>query len=75
MKNGKESGIVLVFTILLILKLIGVIDWNWWYVTLPLWGSALIGLFFALIKAFNKANNPRNEIRKMIREKEKRNIL
>ena len=70
MENGKVSGIVAVFTILLILKLIGFIDWSWWYVTLPLWGSVAIGLLFALIKAFNKANNPKNEIRKMIKEKQ-----
>ena len=72
MKNGKESVIVLVFTVLLILKLVGAIDWSWWYITLPIWGSVLIGLFFAMIKAFNEANNPKNEIRKMIKEKEKR---
>ena len=75
MKNGKESVIVLVFTVLLILKLVGAIDWTWWYITLPIWGSVLIGLFFAMIKAFNEANNPKNEIRKMIKEKEKRNSL
>jgi len=75
MKNGKESVIVLVFTVLLILKLVGAIDWSWWYITLPIWGSVLIGLFFAMIKAFNEANNPKNEIRKMIKEKEKRNSL
>ena len=72
MKNGKESVIVLVFTVLLILKLVGAIDWTWWYITLPIWGSVAIGLFFGLIKAFNEANNPKNEIRKMIKEKEKR---
>ena len=72
MKNGKESAIISVFTVLLILKLVGVIDWSWWYITLPIWGSVLIGLFFAMIKAFNEANNPKNEIRKMIKEKEKR---
>jgi len=73
MGNGKESAVVVIFTVLLILKLIGIIDWSWWYVTLPLWGAVAMALFFALIKAFNEANNPKNDIRKMIKDKEKRN--
>ena len=73
MENGKESAVVVIFTVLLILKLIGIIDWSWWYVTLPLWGAVAMALFFALIKAFNEANNPKNDIRKMIKDKEKRN--
>lgn len=31
------SSWFLIFTILLVLKLAGVITWSWWYVTLPLW--------------------------------------
>ena len=37
-----------------VLKLMGYIDWSWWYVTLPFWGGAafvlgvlLIALLFA----------------------------
>ena len=30
------------FVIFLILKLTGVIDWSWWLVTAPLWGSILL---------------------------------
>lgn len=27
----------LIFVVFLVLKLIGVIDWSWWWVTSPLW--------------------------------------
>lgn len=35
------------FLVFLVLKLIGQIDWSWWWVTAPLWGpiAALIVLF------------------------------
>lgn len=33
--------------IFITLKLCGVIDWSWWYVTMPFWGLA--GLLLALI--------------------------
>lgn len=26
------------------LKLIGIIDWSWWWVTLPFWGSLAVAL-------------------------------
>ncbi len=47
--------------ILIILKLTGVIDWSWWYVTLPLWGGFLffvimVGLFFLIALAFKNGN-------------------
>lgn len=28
---------VLLFIVFLVLKLVGVIDWSWWWVTSPLW--------------------------------------
>jgi hypothetical protein len=28
----------------IVLKLTGVIDWSWWYVTMPLWGGLVIVL-------------------------------
>jgi len=34
----------LVFVVFLVLKLCGVIAWSWWWVTAPLWGSALLAL-------------------------------
>ncbi len=35
-----------IFAIFLVLKLVGKIDWSWWWVTAPLWGP--IALFLAL---------------------------
>lgn len=31
------------------LKLTGVIDWSWWYVTLPFWGALAVFLVAMLI--------------------------
>ncbi len=54
---------VLLFVIFLVLKLVGVIAWSWWLVTLPLWiGLALtlaiyvlgligVGVFAAISRA------------------------
>lgn len=39
--NATSGGVSLstvLFLIFLILKLIGTIDWSWWWVTAPLWG-------------------------------------
>ena len=32
-----------------VLKLTRVIDWSWWLVTLPFWGSAILGLIILLV--------------------------
>jgi hypothetical protein len=32
------------FLVFLVLKLCHVIDWNWWWITAPLWGGALLGV-------------------------------
>lgn len=38
------------FLIFLTLKLCGVIDWSWWWVTAPLWGPfAIIAIVFVVI--------------------------
>ncbi len=31
------------------LKLLGKISWSWWWVTLPFWGSAVLGLIVLLV--------------------------
>lgn len=31
------------------LKLTGHIDWSWWWVTAPLWGSFIIGVIMLII--------------------------
>jgi len=44
-----------------VLKIMGIINWSWWLVTLPFWGGIVIGLvifvvfiFFALIASLFK---------------------
>lgn len=48
----------LLFLIFLVLKLTDVINWSYWYVTMPLWAPILIWLFVAIfavtISAFQK---------------------
>ena len=52
-----SSGISLsglTFIVFLVLKLCGVIDWSWWWVTAPLWGPfalLIAGLFIYIIIA------------------------
>jgi hypothetical protein len=51
-KDDYSSGIS-TFSLLgvafIILKLCGVINWSWWYVTLPFWGGAALILGIVLI--------------------------
>jgi hypothetical protein len=41
--SASNSGSIvgLVFIVFLVLKLTGVVDWSWWWVTSPLWLAAL----------------------------------
>ena len=32
-----------------VLKLCGVIDWSWWWVTAPFWGGAALGLVIIIL--------------------------
>jgi hypothetical protein len=34
------------------LKLLGKIDWSWWYVTMPFWGGIVFILLLLIIWAF-----------------------
>lgn len=48
--QASEGGIGLcgvLFVVFLVLKLVGVIDWSWWWVTAPLWlpTAVLLGVF------------------------------
>jgi membrane protein YdbS with pleckstrin-like domain len=46
--NSQRSSLAgTVFIVFLILKLVGVIDWSWWWVTSPLWIS--IALFVVVL--------------------------
>ncbi len=50
--NNSNGGIGLAggtFLVFLTLKLCGVINWSWWWVTAPLWGSFALVLVIAII--------------------------
>jgi hypothetical protein len=53
--NNSGSGMILLFIAFFFAKLTGLIDWSWFYVTMPLWiGFAIaaiagITLFFLLL--------------------------
>jgi hypothetical protein len=49
MKNQGIGLAGLVFVVFLVLKLIGQIDWSWWWVTAPLWGELAIAAVVLLI--------------------------
>ena len=47
----------LLFIVFLILKLIGNIDWSWWWVTSPLWIPIAVALaFIVLVMILNKGD-------------------
>ena len=45
----------ILFVVFLVLKLVGIIDWSWWWVTAPLWGSFALALIVATIVVVTKA--------------------
>jgi hypothetical protein len=47
----------IVFLIFMTLKLTGHIDWSWWWVTAPLWGSAILRVIIN-ISAKDQAPKP-----------------
>ncbi len=59
--NGIGIGMIL-FIVFLVLKLTGIIDWSWWWVTSPLWipfaAAAVIlgiaGVIAIIIEYFSK---------------------
>ena len=40
--NSGSSISFILFIVFLVLKLVGVIDWSWWWVTCPLWAGLVI---------------------------------
>ena len=52
--TSQRSGLLgTVFIIFLILKLVGVIDWSWWWVTSPLWiGIVIVTAIFLVVVLF-----------------------
>lgn len=53
MSNNNSSGglslATILFLIFLVLKLTNYIDWSWWWVTSPLWISAILVILIFLI--------------------------
>ena len=55
MKTEKEHGVGIeistgsLFVTLLVLKLTGVIDWSWWWVSAPLWFPIAGGALFLVL--------------------------
>lgn len=51
--NGATSGGIglggAVFIVFLVLKLCGVIDWSWWWITAPLWGGFVLVIIIFII--------------------------
>jgi len=52
--KGSSNGIglgILLFLIFMVLKLVGVIGWSWWWVTVPLWGLPVLAIVLFCIVA------------------------
>jgi hypothetical protein len=51
-ESSKSGGIgfsSVLFLVFLVLKLTGVIDWSWWWVTAPLWIGFIIAVVSCVI--------------------------
>ena len=53
-KNSSVGLSGLIFIVFLVLKLVGQIDWSWWWITSPLWipviGAILIGIIIVILR-------------------------
>ena len=47
--SGGVSVLGLLGVVFVTLKLIGTIDWSWWWVTLPFWGPVAIFLVVSAV--------------------------
>lgn len=50
--NGSSGGIGVVGllgVVFVVLKLCGVINWSWWWVTCPFWGGLALVLAFIIV--------------------------
>lgn len=45
--------------VFIVLKLTGYINWSWWIVLSPIWGSILVGLLIFLVMMFVIYRNTR----------------
>ena len=49
--SGGLSLATILFLIFLVLKLTNYIDWSWWWISAPLWLTAILYIFIAIIMA------------------------
>lgn len=48
---GATNIRTILFIIFLVLKLCGVIDWSWWWVTAPIWIPIVLAIIVTLVVA------------------------
>jgi hypothetical protein len=60
---------MLLFLVFLVLKLTKVIDWSWWWVTAPIWGTFVILLVLVMANEVIKAlETPEQKAARRLRE-------
>lgn len=70
MKVTFPSLLLLTF---IVLKLTKVIDWSWWWVTAPVWGTFVVVFIYVLISEIIKATeSPEQKAARNLREMAKR---
>ena len=60
--NNNQGGIGffgLLGIVFIVLKILGYIDWSWWVVLSPIWGSFLLGIIVFFLILFWKFNQKR----------------
>jgi len=65
--NNSSSGTSIVGLLgvaFVVLKLTKVINWSWWYVTIPFWGSALIAIPLIIVLVYYRRKNEK-EIKRL----------
>ena len=81
--NSSISFLSLLFLVFLILKLCGVINWSWWWVTAPLWGGfavllvvlPIVGVIALWIGAKKREHKPTFIDRLKQAQKEQENLV
>ena len=57
--SGGNGFFGLLGIVFIVLKLTGYINWSWWIVLSPIWGSILVGLLIFLVVSFVIYRNSR----------------
>lgn len=47
--NGGYNILIITFIVFLVLKVMGIVGWSWWIVTLPLWITPAVVISFLII--------------------------